>query len=77
MTEIVDSKGRGIRKTGMNHIVVYTSPDLKNWRPVPVPDVPEWLKDHNVMGSMVAGEAVSKDDGGPYYCAAVVWDMIH
>lgn len=46
-------------------LVIYKSPNGRdNWSVVPPAEVPEWVKDRDVMGRLVSGEACMKADEG-------------
>lgn len=48
------------------HFIVYRSPHGRgDWTPVLPQDVPEWVKDPDVMGEMARGNAACKNDEGP------------
>lgn len=52
-------------------LVIYKSLDCETFEPVKTDDVPEWVKDPDVVAHMVDGEAVHNDDepDSPYYIA--------
>ena len=70
MTQFVDQTGRPLR-TGIARAkaVVFTSADGESWDPVPGYNVPDWVRDHEVMADMLEGFIVSLQDSGPFYKA--------
>lgn len=44
-------------------LIIYVSPNgRENWQPVLPQDVPEWLKDPDILGELVSGEMACKAD---------------
>lgn len=57
-----------MRKIAYASAIVYVSPDGHGkWTPLMSDDVPDWVKDPDVMARMLAGEDCSI--GGPWYLA--------
>ena len=52
-------------------LVIYKSLDCKTFDPVKTEDVPEWVKDPDVLARMVDGEACQNKDelGSPWFTA--------
>lgn len=62
-------------------LVIFVSVNGRdNWHPVKADEVPEWVKDPDNMGRLVAGEACMKcdegDAGSLWYRAEKV-DLVH
>lgn len=52
-------------------LIIYKSADRETWEPVLNSEVPEWVKDPDILGRMVDGEACHDDDdpASPWYIA--------
>ncbi len=57
--------------TKVARAVILKSDDEVRWEPVRPEDVPEWLKEEDVMGNLVAG-AMAKREGTPWFRAQVL-----
>lgn len=53
-------------------MVIHSSMDEKEWTPVMPADVPEWVKQATVLGTMLEGNIAQHNDGGPWYRAEAV-----
>ena len=69
---LVDAKGKRFRlksEAKQGHLIIYVSPSYKGpWDPLKPEDVPEWIKDQDILGELVAGQMCSdpKKDGKWY-----------
>lgn len=65
MTSIVDSRGHKFRipKPTAANAVVLVCEDGESWRPLEPFNVPDTIKDPEMMGYMMAGEELETDDG--------------
>lgn len=66
---ILDSQGKPIQRQMTAQAVIFVSDDGEVWEPLKPYNVPDWLKDNDVMGYMLNGEVVSLENTGPFYCA--------
>lgn len=58
-------------------LIIYTSVNGRDpWIPIPQSEVPEWVKDHGIMGRLVAGQMCCDpaigDKGSNWYRAQKV-----
>lgn len=56
------------------NLIIFESPNGRdNWKPLPPDQVPEWVKNPDILGQLVAGEicmdAAIGDKGSPWYRA--------
>lgn len=57
--------------------VIYSSKDEKTWEPVLPHEVPQWLLDPDVLGTLADGTKNARNGDGPFYRAEMqrnVWD---
>ena len=55
----------------LDHLIVFSAADQAGpWTPVPITEVPDWVKDPDVMGYLVAGETVTDPAIGPLWFRA-------
>lgn len=47
-------------------LVVLHSPDTEDWKPVMPAETPEWVKEPDVMGRLVAGDMAHREGEGWY-----------
>ena len=59
--------GEKARHIATSKAIVMVSDDAHHWRMLNSEEVPEWLRDPDVMGDMMAGEVVSNMDEDCYY----------
>ena len=52
--------------------VVFASDDGVEWVVLSPELVPAWVKTADAMGYMLAGQVLSLEDSGPYYCAEAI-----
>lgn len=70
MTRILDAQGRPLKtRTATAEAVVFVSDDAENWTPVMAYNLPDWVKNDDVMSDMLAGIIVSLEETGPFYKA--------
>ena len=65
--EIRTPTGDKARKIAKSKAIVMVSDDAHHWRMLMPEEVPDWLKDPDVMGDMMAGEVVSNMNEDCYY----------
>jgi hypothetical protein len=70
---IVDAKGKPLRRRNtinQQSAIVFTSSDLDNWTPMKMEELPDTIRNPDVMALLIQGEVVSLgEDEGPFYIA--------
>ncbi|MCA9340177.1 MAG: hypothetical protein KDA17_04660 [Candidatus Saccharibacteria bacterium] len=78
MKSILDAKGSPIKTrttTTTASAVVFVSDDAQSWQPVKAFNVPDWVKEPDVMSDMLTGVIVSLEEAGPFYKAKRVTQL--
>lgn len=67
MKKLLDPSGKPIQKTRVAQFVFYVSDDgIDNWSPLKPDEVPEELKDPDLIGYMAAGEILESPESKFY-----------
>lgn len=70
MKDVVRLKRQGGLK--LARAVVYSSADGVEWYITPPEHVPAWAKTQEAMGYMLAGQVLSLEESGPFFCAETI-----